>query len=414
MASAGALADGTRPGVVIAGGGIGGLATALALARRGIASHVLERRPAWSEAGAGIQLSPNAVRALRHLGVGADLEALAGVPRALVVRAAGDGRVLQRLPLGDWIAQRHGAPYWQVHRRDLQAVLVAAVAREPRIAVSLGETVVGFAANDDGIWVKTGSGQRISARLLVGADGVFSNVRNGFLPQSPPVYSGRIAARTVIARAQLPAVRDGSGQPLIDPDTTGVWLAPGSHVVHYPVRGGSDLAVVVVRTDPVGPQGWSMPVDAADIENAVLASAPALAGALGSGHVWRQWALYEAGPYRRWSQDGVTLLGDAAHPTLPFMAQGGAMALEDAVVLAHFMAQAADGGSIGQAVARYEALRQPRTAAIVAAARRNGRIFHLSGLAARARDAGMRILPADRVMAGYDWIYGWQPPLDNG
>ncbi len=396
--------------VLIAGGGIGGLATALALARRGIASHILERRESWSDAGAGIQLSPNAVKVLREIGVADALAPLAGVPRWLAVRHGRDGRVVQRLPLGQWIAERHGAPYWQAHRRDLQGVLVAEVERQALVTVSLAQGVNGFSETSSGVVVTTDEGATVSGMALIAADGVFSRLRQRLAPDLPPRYTTRTAARTVIDVSHLPDICCPAGHPVIDTGATGVWLAPNAHMVHYPVRGGRELAVVVVRTEPRAQQGWSMPVDNGRLEADLDSMAPLLARALGDGHTWRQWSLYEAGPFPRWSHGRVTLLGDAAHPTLPFMAQGGAMALEDAVVLAEELARDGAQGNVAAALAAYEARRQTRTAAVVAAARRNDRIFHLSGLAAAARNAAMRVLPGGRVMAGYDWIYGWQPP----
>jgi salicylate hydroxylase len=406
------MSHGARGPVLVAGGGIGGLTAALALARAGWRSHVLERRAAWSEAGAGIQLSPNGVSVLERLQVAADLAPKAGVPREIVVRDAASARVLQRLPLGEWIRARHGAPYWQVHRRDLQAALLRRVSAEPLIRVSLGVEVVGFASAGGGVAARGADGSSHAGAALVGADGVFSAVRRQLPGGEAPRFSGRTAARAVV-----PVVgANSAGEPasVLGPAATGVWLAPGAHVVHYPVRAGREIALVVVRTEDWSGRGWSAPVAACELEAALARLAPALAHALGSGHDWHRWALFEAEPAERWSVDRVTLLGDAAHPTLPFLAQGGSLALEDAWVLARCLAGAKADADIPSALAAYERERLQRTRRVVAAARRNGRIFHLRGAAALARNAAMRLLGGERVMAGHDWVYGWKPDAGDG
>lgn len=396
-----------RP-VLIAGGGIGGLAAALALARAGWPSHILERRRTWSEAGAGIQLSPNGVAVLEKLGVAASLAPDVGVPREIVVRDAASARVLQRLPLGTWIATRHGAPYWLAHRRDLQAALLARVEAEPMITVSTGFEAAFFSAEGHDVTVEASNGGKREGAILIGADGVFSRVRQQLFAPPAPRFSGYTAARTVIAAERLGKQTPTTGGH-IDLTTTGVWLAPGAHVVHYPVRDGRETAVVVVRSERWSDRGWSAPVAAPEIETALQRAAPLLADVLGRNHDWRRWALFEVAPLEQWSKGHVTLLGDAAHPTLPFLAQGGVLALEDAWTLASHLAGAKAVSDIPAALAVYGRERALRSRRVVAAARRNGQIFHLGGAAALARNTIMRLAPPERVMAAYDWVYGWKP-----
>jgi salicylate hydroxylase len=391
--------------VLIAGGGIGGLALALALARAGIASEIMERRPVWSEAGAGIQLSPNGMAVLERLGVAARLAASAGVPDEIVVRDAASSRVLQRLPLGPWIAVRHGAPYWVAHRRDLQAALLAAVAAEPLVTVSQGFEVSSLDTSaTDRVAAIASDGRRREGRVLVGADGLFSRLRDLSLGSGAPRFAGRTAARTVIA---APDTTERAA--LLSTSATGVWLAAGAHMVHYPVRAGREIALVYVARESWQETEWSAPVDEAAVMASLSAAAPALATAIGRGHEWRRWALFQLAPLPRWSKGRVTLLGDAAHPTLPFLAQGGSLALEDAWSLSRCLAAAGAHGSIESALAAYETLRRDRTTRVVAAAARNDRIFHLAGPAAVARNLAMSLIPGTRVMAGYDWVYGWKP-----
>ncbi|MFV0297380.1 MAG: FAD-dependent monooxygenase [Hyphomicrobiaceae bacterium] len=403
-------AEGGRNAVLIAGGGIGGLATALALARHGIASHIFERRAAFSEAGAGIQISPNGVSVLRWLGVADNLEPDVGVPDEIRVRDARNGRVLQNMPLGSWIAGRHGAPYWVAHRRDLQRALVAGIEGEPLVRVTFSANVEQARQQPGSVEIETDTGATAEGPLLVAADGVFSKLRDQLQVGGPPRYSGRTAARTVIPIEAVEKVCDATGVPVIAGNATGVWLAAGCHFVHYPVRGGRELAVVVVRTERTPIHGWSRPVEAREIETVLAATAPLLARALGRGREWRQWSLYEAGPYRCFCGGRVAILGDAAHPTLPFMAQGATLALEDAAVLASELAHGGLAEDAPDALVRYDARRRQRTTRVVDAACRNGHIFHMSGLAAVARNTAMGVLPPKRVMAGYDWIYGWKPP----
>jgi salicylate hydroxylase len=183
-------------------------------------------------------------------------------------------------------------------------------------------------------------------------------------------------------------------------------MAPDAHVVHYPVRGGDAIAVVVILDEDWQEEDWSAPVETAKLRDGLARFAPALRTALSAAKDWRRWALFDCEPLDTWSQGRVTLLGDAAHPLLPFLAQGGSLALEDAVTLASALAGA--GEDIAGALAAYEQARRARTARVMAAARRNGRAYHLSGVAALARNAALRAVPPKRIMAGYDWIYGWR------
>ena len=385
--------------ILIAGGGIAGLSLALGLARQGSASHILERRQAFSEAGAGIQISPNAVRALDVLGLRAALEPKAGRPREIHVHAGASGRIVQRLPLGDWIESRHGAPYLVAHRQDLQAVLLNAAQRQPLINITTGFEVARFAEATGIVRVHNHAGGVIECRALVGADGILSAIRSQLHPGSAPRFAGRTAARAVLSAESV------SG--LIDPTVTGVWLAPDSHVVHYPVRGGREIALVVIRTEDWAERGWSAPLSADALLGSLAAYAPVLREALGHAPEWRRWALFEAPALPNWSHGPVTLIGDAAHPILPFLAQGGALALEDAVTLALRLAEHRDDPAA--AFRAHEHQRRLRTTAIARAAKRNGQIYHLGALRGYIRDAGLRLLPPERIMAGYDWIYGWRP-----
>ena len=390
--------------ILIAGGGIGGLALALALARRGMRSMVLERQATPTAAGAGIQLGPNGVRALQCLGVADALKPWIGEPEAIEVLAGSSGRRLARLPLGAWIAARHGAPYWVAHRGDLHTVLAAAVAAEPQVELRTGFEVASVAQTQERVTVTDTGGHRLTGSTLVGADGLWSAVRRASSPGGAPRPAGATAMRTVIPAAQA----DGLAS-----NAVGLWLSPKAHVVHYPVRRGSEIAVVIIAPDTEATQGrgWDTHADAARLQRRLAAFHPSLVQALAPGsssdRAWREWTLHTLLPLPAWAHGRIVLLGDAAHPMLPYLAQGGALALEDAVVLTDCLQTVPDAPS---ALARFEALRAGRARRVQAASLRQGRIYRLAPPLSWSRDAVLALAPGPWLMAGYDWLYAWRPP----
>lgn len=388
---------------MIAGGGIGGLATALALARRGIASTVLERRLLFGEDGAGIQIGPNGTRILEHLGVAPFLRARVTAPDALRILDAASARPLGTFPLGRWIALRHGAPYWVAHRRDLHNALLKAAEQQPLVRIRMGFDVV--AVRDDGATVTATSAAGDLARgdVLIAADGAWSGLRTHAFAGAAPRYTGKSAVRAVIPIDDVP-------EPLHRTEVH-LWLGRDVHVVHYPVSAGHAVALVAVFDDRDVAGGWSAPCDAAWIEARTRSLSPLLRDLLARPEQWRRWSLMALRRAPRMAAGRTGLLGDAAHPVLPFLAQGGVMALEDAVVVAD--ALAADPADPVRALKAYARIRRGRVRRVAAASRRNGRIFHLSGLMAAARNAALARVPPPRFMSRYDWLYGWTPP-QNG
>lgn len=385
--------------ILIAGAGIGGLSLAIALARHGIASRVVERRSELIEAGAGIQLGPNAVGVLFRLGVAERLEPAVGRPECLRVYDGLSDALLRELPLGAWIAERHGAPYWVAHRADLHAALLDTALALPLVDIAAGCGVVSFALRGGKVQARTDDGGTLEGAALVGADGLWSVVRRQLWPASGLTYSGKTAARAVIDRCQAAA-------PFSDP-ATGVWLAPGGHVVHYPVRGGAQIALVVILAEDWPGEGWGLPVDREGLLQSLRTFPDRLLDCLKLAEDWRRWPLYDPEPLERWSRGRVTLIGDAAHPVLPFLAQGGALAIEDAETLAAALQIWRSEPAL--AIERYERVRRPRAFRMQAASRRNGRIYHLPKPVSLTRDLALRLLPGHRTMALYDWIYGWKP-----
>jgi salicylate hydroxylase len=393
-----ASAASTAGEILIAGGGIGGLAAALALARSGVPVHVLEERAAFPEEGAGIQIGPNGVRILRALGVADKLAPLAGVPDSIRVGDGRSGRPLAELPLGDVIAERHGAPYWVAHRSDLHAALLAGVRGAPLARLTTDATVTGAAVVPGAVEAITRSGTVHRGHGLVAADGVWSRLRTALFDPTPPRFQFRSAARTVLPRTAA------TGSLALN--ATYAWLTPGAHVVHYPVRCGREIAVVVVVSEERASRDWSAEVLPAWVAERTRLFHPALRGMLAAAPQWRKWSLHALPVPASIAKGPVALLGDAAHPVLPFLAQGGVMALEDAAVLAREIA--ASPAEVPLAFARYQTARLQRVARVASASYRNGQIYHLGGPMAAARNATMQLMGGRRLIESYDWLYGWR------
>jgi salicylate hydroxylase len=388
-----------RLNAVVAGAGIGGLATAIALAQRGIDVRVCERRAEFPEEGAGIQIGPNGTRILVQLGAAEFLKGKLASPETLIVHDGPSGRELARLPLGAWIAERHGNPYWTAHRRDLHQALRSRAENEPRIAIELGKDIVAYANEPGGISATGAKSEVVNASLLVAADGLWSSLRHEIC--------GSAAAPNPVGKTAFRSVTDERNVPRnLEPNAVHIWLAPGAHVVNYPVSGGREIALVVITDGVSAQEGWSSSAVSESVRKKIEAFEPSLQSLVGSAEDWRQWSLYRMPPLARWSSGRAILIGDAAHPMLPFLAQGAVMALEDAVVLAEHIA-ASDIG-IEHALQAFEKSRRPRVKKVADAAQRNGRIYHLSGPAALARNTAMKIRSPDRVLAGFDWLYGWR------
>jgi salicylate hydroxylase len=389
--------------IAIAGAGIGGLTAALALAARGFRVALFDKAARLEETGAGIQLSPNATRVLDGLGLRERLLASVVAPDAVVIRTA-HGAEVARLPLGPAAEQRYGAPYWMIHRGDLQAALLGAALAHPGITLTLGAAVDDCAATAGGVTVQVLRGEileEIAAAALIGADGLWSRVRALTGETDPARFARRTAWRAlVLADAVAPAFR----APAIH-----LWLGHGSHLVHYPVKAGAMINIVAIAADAQPSHGWStaaMPDEVLTRFSSEAWARPAR-DLLALPERWLKWPLYDRPPRPHRGRGAVTLLGDAAHPMLPFLAQGAAMAIEDAAVLAASLAATPDDAPA--ALRRYERARAARTAKVQRAARRNDTVYHLPWPASVARDLAMGAMGNDRLLAQFDWIYGWRP-----
>ena len=384
--------------ILIAGGGIGGLALALALANAGRPTTVLEQQAEFATAGAGIQLGPNGVSVLERLGVAPALRALVGEPEELRVRDGQSGRLLATLPLGAWIAHRHGAPYWAAHRGDLHGALLAAASAEPRITLRTGFSLARFAEEGGAVVASGAADETITGCALVGADGLWSRVRAQVCPSHEPTFAAATATRAVLRASEAGWL----AQPAV-----GLWLTPAVHVVHYPVRRGSEVAVVVIAREDWRGRDWDAAADLDTLRGHLAGFHRGLADALLPVTTWRKWALYRLPQLPRWTMGRVALLGDAAHPMLPYLAQGGVLALEDALVLGNLLG--AHAGDEARASGLFEAHRRKRATRVQALSLRQGRLYHLPPPISWARDVGLRVIPGSWLMSAYDWLYGWRP-----
>ncbi len=390
--------------IIIAGAGIGGLTAALALAQQGFHAIIYEQAATPEETGAGIQLSPNASRILIALGLAPRLQSCIAAPDELVIRHARTADVLARAPLGQAIEQRYGAPYWVIHRGDLHTALLAAVRAHPNISLQFSTTVEDFASYRTGVTVAgLSSKQSVEERVLalVGADGLWSQLRKRLGHRTRPRFARHTAWRALSSADEATA-------DMRSP-TVNLWLGRHAHLVHYPVKGGTLINMVAIVRDNWRQRGWSAAGDRGEIlERFPPAMWPAAARqTLAVPEQWRKWALFDCRPLGVWGKGAVTLLGDAAHPMLPYLAQGAAMAIEDAAVLATEMARTPDEPCA--AMRRYEAARRRRTARVQRTARRNGIMYHVGGAEAFLRRIAMLAMGGKRIIARYDWLYGWKP-----
>ena len=400
--------------VAIAGGGIAGLASALCLARYGIASVVFEQASRFSELGAGLQLGPNALWVLEQLGLLDEALAYACQPNSLHVRDIGSGKTYQRLFLGSAFSERYGKPYITLHRAYLHKILLDAARKNPHITLRCQRKVLDFAQDTqaDSLEVHISEeGQSFKAAALLVCDGVWSGLRKQLLPKDPSArYSGHTAYRALVPASAWPQTQ------LALADEIGLWWGRRAHILHYPVQGGELLNVVALIEQPQPPSesmGWNTPIKQQAVQE-VLFSATGkdctddLQAVLASAQSWFTWPMYERPTARGWSQGLVTLVGDAAHPMLPYMAQGAAMALEDAWVLTASLSRGdwSEASARRQALLRYEQLRFKRSSRVVNTAARNGRIFHLHGALAAARNAYLYAQGEHTLRM--DWLYAWQ------
>jgi salicylate hydroxylase len=342
-------------------------------------------------------------RILQAWGLGAALAQVAAFPGKLQARDAQTGQVLGTLTLGTRAQATYGAPYATIHRADLQGLLHRA-AQNAGVDLLLGQTVQGWQDSEAGLQVNTVQGLSLKASALIGADGVWSAVRQQLLGDAPARFTGHLAYRALVAQADLPAH--------LRSEQVTVWMGPRLHVVHYPVRSGQwlNLVAIVHGDKPAQAEAWDSAGHTQSLMQAMGAVGADLHERLASVPAWRQWALHDREPLSAASQMAqgcVALLGDAAHPMRPYLAQGAGMAIEDAQVLGQCLS--AETGSVPERLQAYSEQRWARNARVQARAIRNGRIFHASGPVAWGRNLSMRLM-GERLM-DVPWLYGGGAPV---
>jgi salicylate hydroxylase len=393
------LSDLSGP-AIIAGGGIAGLSAALALAQGGRPVRILERAEVFDEFGAGLQLSPNATGILRGLGVLDQLIGTALRPRAIRISRGADGREISCLPLSE-AERRWGAPYLVAHRADLHRALLERVVVHPKITITSGRPVRDYDQDEHKVTVTAGHGatlERVAGCLLLGADGLRSNVRQRLLADGEPRSAGRSAWRGLVDAERLPAA-------LKRPEVN-LWLGRHAHLVHYPLRARSVINVVAVIDDAdhdaVFTDAFAAPGDARIVAQRFASWSARVRTLIDAVDSWNRWPLFAGKLPSRLADRRVALVGDAAHPMLPHLAQGAAQAIEDAHILAQ---QLVPGAGIVSALAGYAQNRRRRLRKIDAQAGLLGHIYHLSGPAAMVRDLAIQWLGPERMLARYDWLY---------
>lgn len=387
--------------ILIAGGGIGGLAAAIALLQRGMAVEVHEQADELREFGAGIQISPNGNRALDALGVFEALRALSCNAASKEIRLWNTGRTWTLFDLGDAAVRKFGYPYMTVFRPDLLRVLADAVHRLDPHAIRVGSRATGVRQHDDGAELELADGRRIRGRAIIGADGVHSRVRASLFGADEVLFSGMVAWRTLIPMDRLP--------PSFTRSVAVNWIGPGGHVVHYPVQGGRVMNFVGTLEGNV----WPAPPYSALATREACAAAFAgwhedIHTMIGQAPAVTRWALCGRRDLDTWTRGHATLLGDACHPTLPFLAQGAVHTLEDAVVLARCLERHAD---VPTALTRYDALRRPRAYQMMRGAADNTGRFHNAALAQpdTAEAFVAREWQSRAVSDRYDWLFTYDP-----
>ncbi|GAA1408001.1 FAD-dependent monooxygenase [Kitasatospora putterlickiae] len=382
---------------IVAGGGIGGLATALALANNGHRVTVLERQDVFTEVGAGIQIAPNGFHALNLLGVGAAVRERAVLVDELRLLDALTGERLVVMPVGERYRARFGEPYAVVHRRDLHGPLLRACQNIADVDLVKGAAVREFTQDADRVTVTTTDGRTFTGDLLVGADGIRSTVRAQLLDDGPLRPCGHTIYRTLVPMERVPQ--------RLRRNAVTLWAGPGWHIVHYPVAGGEQLNLAAVLDDGATEAVAGRPT----AHETVLSRFPDLDPTPGEllrlGEDWREWVLCDRDPVDVWTRDRVTLMGDAAHPMLQYAAQGACQALEDAVVLGDVLANA-PAGDVTDRLAKYEESRRERAGRVQLLAREMGtELYHPAGEQARARDAMLRPLTEDDLHDKVSWLH---------
>jgi len=386
----------TQQPVIVAGGGIGGLAAALALVRQGFAVKVLEQAAHIGEIGAGIQLGPNAFNAFDALGVGEVLRSRAVYTDEMVMHDALDASLVGRIPTGEAFLRRFGNPYAVIHRVDVHRTLLEGAEATGKVEVVTGTHVERIEQDEHGVTVFDQHGNAHHGAALIGADGVKSVVRQQYVGD-PPRVSGHVVYRAVVDKADFPAD--------LQWNAASIWVGPNCHLVHYPLRGGEQYNVVVTFHSREVEEWGTRLGSREEVQSYFEGVCPQARQLIEMPKNWTRWATADREPIAEWTFGRIALLGDAAHPTLQYLAQGACMALEDAVTLGE--ALRVNDNDLARAFALYQRSRVARTARVVLSAREMGRIFHAKGVERLVRNELWRGRSAERFYDAMEWLYGW-------
>lgn len=382
--------------VLVAGGGIGGLAAALALVRRGFRVQVLEQSPTIGEIGAGIQLGPNAFHAFDALGVGDKARSRAVFTDCLVMHDALDEYEVGRIPTDEHFRRRFGNPYAVIHRVDVHRSLLEGAQETGQVEFFTDTRVERVEQTADSVTVRCGNGRTCTGQALIGADGVRSVVRQQYV-DDPPRITGHVVYRAVIDKDDFPEN--------LRWNAASIWVGPKCHLVHYPLRGGEQYNVVVTFHSRQQEEWGVTEGSKAEVQSYFQGICPKARQLIDLPRSWKRWATADKEPIATWVFGRATILGDAAHPTTQYMAQGACMALEDAVTLGE--ALRVHGNDWGRALDLYQRSRVARTARIVLSAREMGRIYHAEGVERLVRNDLWRGRSAERFYDAMEWLYGW-------
>jgi 2-polyprenyl-6-methoxyphenol hydroxylase-like FAD-dependent oxidoreductase len=385
---------GARP-ILIAGGGIAGLATALALARTGRPAHVLEQSPEFREVGAGIQLAPNVFKMFERLGLTEAIDAVAVYPDNLVMMDGLTGEEVTRVPLTGMRA-RFGYPYAVIHRGDLLAAILAACRQSNLITLETSRKVAAYQDRGDRVVVTTETGEHYEGAAAIGCDGLWSQFRAELIGDGAPRVSGHVAYRAVLPTEEFPEAMRRKDVVL--------WAGPKNHLVHYPLRRGELYNLVAVFHSQRYEEGWNAFGDPGELREHFRGNLPEVRALLDKIEAWRMWVLCDREPARHWARGRVALLGDAAHPMLQYLAQGACMAIEDAVELAGQIERAGD--DLPAAFSAYVDARYLRTARVQIMARVYGEFYHAAGVTRELRNLALGARTPDEAIEGSAWLYG--------
>lgn len=383
--------------ILIAGGGIGGLAAAIGLAQKGLKVLVLEKAAQLGEIGAGIQLGPNAFHAFDYLGVGETARNMAVYIDNLRLMDALTGEEITRIPLGDAFRTRMGNPYAVVHRGDLHGVFLKACTAHPNVELRTSSGVAGYDQDGDTVTAILTDGSRVQGRALIGADGLWSNIRKQMLNDGAPRVSGHTTYRSVIPTEDMPEDLRWNAATL--------WAGPKCHIVHYPLQGWKTFNLVVTYHNDAPEPVAGKPVSHDEVRRGFEHVAPVAKQIIDKGTDWKLWVLCDRDPVLNWTDGRVALLGDAAHPMLQYFAQGACMAMEDAVALSHVLGEGQ--GDMPSRLVTYQNMRHLRTARVQLQSREIGQhVYHPAGAHAALRNAVMNSRSPGEWYDQIDWLYG--------